>query len=124
MDHAHRPVELTKATATYYVIVDDDGIISGKGVRPGWMPERDVVDVQRASEHPVERELQRVDFTRACLGSLAPMKFLTVEAMSHGHAAWLVKDQFTLDRAFESLAEVFFADELAFDAVAFGDTSG
>ncbi|MFF3974975.1 hypothetical protein ACFYZ6_34695 [Streptomyces rubiginosohelvolus] len=124
MDHAHRPVELTKATATYYVIVDDDGIISGKGVRPVWTPERDVVDVQRASEHPVERELQRVDFTRACLSSLAPMKFLTVEAMSHGHAAWLVKDQFTLDRAFESLAEVFFADELAFDAAAFGDTTG
>ncbi|MGW8487442.1 hypothetical protein [Streptomyces sp. NPDC055886] len=124
MDHGQRRVDLTKATATYYVIVDDDGIISGKGVRPGWTPERDVLDVQRASEHPVERELQRVDFTRACLGSLAPMQFLTVEAMSHGHAAWLVKDQFTLDRAFDSLAEVFFADELAFDAAAFGDTTG
>ncbi|OKJ10536.1 hypothetical protein AMK21_30040 [Streptomyces sp. CB00316] len=124
MDHAHRPVDLAKATATYYVIVDDQGIISGKRIRPGWTPERDVLDVQRASEHSVERELQRVDFTRACFGSLAPMQFLTVDAVSHGHAAWLVKNQFALDRAFASLTEVFYADELAFDAAAFDKATG
>ncbi|MDX3342559.1 hypothetical protein V5N34_27495 [Streptomyces baarnensis] len=124
MDRTQHLVDLGKRTATYYVIVDDEGVYSGKGIQPGWTPERDVLDVQRASDHPVERELQRTDFTRACFDSIAPMQFLTVDAVSHGHAAWLVRAQFELDRSFASLVDVFFADELAFDAAAFGDTTG
>ncbi|MGC5401713.1 hypothetical protein ACPXCP_38990 [Streptomyces sp. DT20] len=121
MDCAQNPIDFNKKLATYYVIVDDEGIYSGNSTRLDWTPERDVLDVQRASDHPVERALQRTDFTRSCFGAQAPKQFLTVEAVSHGHAAWLVKAEFVLARDFQSLIDVFFADEMAFGGAGFDD---
>ncbi|WP_331727103.1 hypothetical protein OG725_37195 (plasmid) [Streptomyces sp. NBC_01213] len=123
MDRVPYKADLAKTPATYYVIADDEGACSGAYGRTTWTPERYVLDVQRASDHPVEQELQRTDFTQACFESHSPLLFLTIEAVSHGHAATVAKQQFALDRDFQALQDVFFADELAFDAAAFGDTA-
>lgn len=108
-------VDLIKKSATYYVIADDEGIYSGNEWREDWAGERDVLDVQRAADCAIERELQRRDFTWSATDSQCPLQFLTIEAISHGRAAFLAKRQYREAQAF--------ADELAFDATRFGDTA-
>lgn len=116
--------DLSKARATYYVIADDEGAYSGNSWRyKDREPERDVLEVQRAAADSVERELQREGLSQAVIDSQSPLKFLTVEAVSHADAASLVRRQFAEERKFEVLADVFYADELAFGGAGFGDAA-
>ncbi|MFB6841861.1 hypothetical protein [Streptomyces sp. NPDC056361] len=123
MDRVDYRVDLAKTSGTYYVIADDHGVYSGKEWLENWEGERDVLDVQRAADCDIERELQRTDFTRSALASQSPLQFLTVEATSHGRAAFLAKRAYREAQAFQNLQDVFFADELAFDPSHFGDTT-
>ncbi len=123
MDRAEYRVDLTKTAATYYVIADDEGVYSGNEWREDWTGERDVLDVQRAADCGIERELQRRDLTWSVLDSQSPLKFLTIEAISHGRAAFFAKREYRAEKAFADLSAVFFADALAFDATRFGDTA-
>jgi hypothetical protein len=105
-------VDLTKRPNTYFVIADDEGVYSGNSWRDDWTPERDVLHVERAADHPVERELQRDDLTESCDDSQSPLRFLTYTAVSHGRAAHLARRDFAAQQAFEELTDVFYADEL------------
>lgn len=72
MDRVEYRVDLIKKLATYYVVVDDEGVYSGNEWREDWEGERDVLEVQRASDCDIERELQRRDFTWSVLDSQSP----------------------------------------------------
>jgi hypothetical protein len=107
-DLAPRP-DLVKRSAAFLVIADDESAWS----KDDWAPQRDIVRVERVSDHTVERDLQRHNFTQACLDSYLdshPLRFLTYTAVSHGHAAHLARRAFATERAFEKLANIFYDD--------------
>ncbi|MEU3279192.1 hypothetical protein [Streptomyces antibioticus] len=123
MDRAEYRVNLTKEPGTYFVIADDEGVYDSKVWKSGEELRRYVVEVQRAADSEVERYVQREDLTAACDDSQSPLKFRTYQAVSHGHAAALAMREFAEQMAFEELADVFYADELAFTGAGFGDSS-
>ncbi|MFE4583198.1 hypothetical protein [Streptomyces chartreusis] len=122
LDRAEQPVNLIKKPGTYFLLIDDEEVYDW----PVWQSDdklqRHVVEVQRASDNEVERYVQREDLDAACDDAQSPLKFFTHQAVSHGHAAALAMREFAEQMAFEELADVFYADELAFTGAGFGDS--
>jgi hypothetical protein len=87
MDRVEYRVDLEKHFAAYFVVADDEGIYAPRAWRSSNRPY--VLEVQRASDHPVERYLQQQDLDAAVLGNQSPIRLLTFRAVSSGHAAYL-----------------------------------
>ncbi len=122
MDRVEYRADLTKRPGTYFVIADDEGVYDWKVWRNPDRPQRCVLEVQRASDDPTERYLQREDLSAACHDSQSPVVFLTYEAVSQGHAAHLALREYAERQAFQELEDVFYADELAFTGAGFTDS--
>jgi hypothetical protein len=120
MDRVEYSVDLGKRPGTYFVLADDEGVYDWRVFRDA--DRRYVLEVQRASDDPTEQYLQREDLDAACHGSQSPVKFLTYEAVSQGHAAHLALREHAERRTFEELEDVFYADELAFIGAGFTDS--
>ncbi|WP_433407004.1 hypothetical protein [Streptomyces sp. CA-146814] len=120
MDRVEPRVDLTKRPGTYFVIADDEGVYDWNVWRD--LDRRHVLEVQRASGHPVEQYVQREDLEAACEDSQSPLVFRTFRAVSHGHAAHLALREDADRRAIRDLEDVFYADELAFTGAGFTDT--
>jgi len=109
MDRAEYRPDLTKRPGTYFVIADDE-----EG-------QRRVLEVQRASDHPVEEHTQHEDLQAVCDTAQSPLLFLTYTAVSHTHAAHRTYRAYADQQAFQALEDVFHAAELAFTGAGFTD---
>ncbi|WP_455361275.1 hypothetical protein [Streptomyces sp. SYSU K21746] len=122
MDRVEPRVDLTKQPGTYFVTADDQGVYDWRIWREGEEFQRHVLEVQRASNHPVEQHTQREDLEATCDDSQSPLVFLTYQAVSQGHAAYLARREYTDRQTFQALEDVFYADELAFTGAGFTDS--
>ncbi|MER6723362.1 MULTISPECIES: hypothetical protein [Streptomyces] len=120
MDRAETRVDLAKRPGTYFVIADDEGVYDWNVWKD--TVTRHVLEVQRASDHPVELYVQHEDLNAACDDSQSPLIFRTYRAVSQGHAAYLALREYADEHAFQELEDVFYADELAFTGAGFTDT--
>ncbi|MFF3127770.1 hypothetical protein ACFVRD_37000 [Streptomyces sp. NPDC057908] len=120
MDRVEPRVDLTKWPGTYFVITDDEGVYDWNVWKD--IEARHVLEVQRASDHPVELYAQREDLEAACDDSQSPLIFRTYQAVSQGHAAYLALREHADRRTFQELEDVFYADELAFTGAGFTDS--
>jgi hypothetical protein len=123
MDRCEHRVDLTKQLATYYVVADDEGVYCDPVWKDDESIERYILEVQRASDHPVERGVQWEDLSAACDDSQSPLILRRIEAVSHGHAAYLLRQEFATAWTFVELTDVFYADELAFHGAGFSDSA-
>ncbi|MDX2554719.1 hypothetical protein [Streptomyces stelliscabiei] len=101
-------VELRKLTALWFVIADDEG----QWTRQDRGPARDVLHVERAADHDVERAMQRDDI-RAELAAAPGHTLTEVYAVSAAHAAGLARREFYGAQAIEAAETITFGQ---FDA--------
>ncbi|MGW3627604.1 hypothetical protein [Streptomyces sp. NPDC000880] len=99
---AYRP-QLAKLTALFFVIADDEG---------QWAPDaaphtRDVLCVERAATHDVERAMQKLDILNECDG-YPGIGLVELYAVSAAHAAGLAR------RAYFNTLAVTEAENAAF----------
>ncbi|GBQ04366.1 hypothetical protein SSP531S_58600 [Streptomyces spongiicola] len=101
-------VELRKLTALWFVISDDEGQWTPQDREPA----RDVLHVERAADHDVERAMQRDDI-RTELDSAPGHTLTEVYAVSAAHAAGLARREFYGAQVIEAAETITFGQ---FDA--------
>lgn len=101
-------VELRKLTALWFVISDDEG----QWTPANRAPARDVLAVERAADHDVERAMQRDDI-RAELDTAPGHTLTEVYAHSAAHAAGLARREFYAAQVIEAAEGIAFGQ---FDA--------
>ncbi|WP_159107686.1 hypothetical protein [Streptomyces ardesiacus] len=100
--------ELRKLTALWFVISDDEGQWTAQDRGPA----RDVLHVERAATHDVERAMQRDDI-RAELDAAPGHTLTEVYAHSAAHAAALARREFYGAQVIEAAEAITFGQ---FDA--------
>lgn len=102
-------VDLVKRRTRHLVIVDDRDAHTNwaEHRRADRLPERRVVYVEREAEHPVEREAQWDELSGSVLDAECDsLSLVTVNAVSHAHAAALARHEYAVFNVAVRMGEV------------------